>query len=161
MIALLRTVAYAWRQDALAANAQQVLTLGKELHGRLAVMGGHLARLGRSIQGAADSYNRTLASLETRVLVSARRFADLNVVDDDLETPAAANPQLSAVSAPELLASVNETFVAIDEIAVGVRGAAGSRTEGTSDDEGTLDAGMLGTINAPGRHERDRDAGAS
>ncbi|WP_265520866.1 DNA recombination protein RmuC [Oerskovia flava] len=115
MIALLRTVAYAWRQDALAENAQQVLVLGKELHGRLAVMGNHLAKLGRQLQGAADSYNRTVGSLETRVLVSARRFADLEVVDGDLPTPPAANPQLSAISAPELLASVNESVVAIDE----------------------------------------------
>lgn len=115
MVALLRTVAYAWKQDALATNAQQVLTLGKELHGRLAVMGGHLAKLGRQLQSAADSYNRTVGSLETRVLVSARRFADLHVVDEDLPVPETVNPQLSAVSAPELLASVNETFVAIDE----------------------------------------------
>ncbi len=115
MVAMLRTIAYAWRQDALATNAQQVLTLGKELHGRLAVMGSHLAKLGRQLQSAADSYNRTVGSLETRVLVSARRFADLHVVDDELTTPPTVNPQLSAVSAPELLASVNESVVAIDE----------------------------------------------
>jgi len=115
MVAMLRTVAYAWRQDALATNAQQVLTLGKELHGRLAVMGSHLSKLGRQLQSAADSYNRTVGSLETRVLVSARRFADLHVVDDELTTPAPVNPQLSAISAPELLASVNESVVAIDE----------------------------------------------
>ncbi|MGN7704070.1 DNA recombination protein RmuC [Cellulosimicrobium sp. 22601] len=115
MVAMLRTIAYAWRQDALATNAQQVLTLGKELHGRLAVMGSHLAKLGRQLQSAADSYNRTVGSLETRVLVSARRFADLHVVDDDLTTPPTVNPRLSAVSAPELLASVNESVVAIDE----------------------------------------------
>ena len=77
LIALLRTVAYAWRQDALATNAQQVLTLGKELHGRIATLGTHLARLGRAIDGAAGAYNQTVSSLETRVLVSARRFADL------------------------------------------------------------------------------------
>ncbi len=65
MVAMLRTIAYAWRQDALATNAQQVLTLGKELHGRLAVMGSHLAKLGRQLQSAADSYNRTVGSLET------------------------------------------------------------------------------------------------
>ena len=160
MIALLRTVAYAWRQDALAANAQQVLTLGKELHGRLAVMGSHLAKLGRSIQGAAESYNKTVASLETRVLVSARRFADLNVVDEDLETPAPANPQLSAVSAPELLASVNESVVALDELS-GPSGTGAENGPRSDSGSGVLDAGMLGTINGPGRHERDRGADAS
>lgn len=115
LMALLRTVAYAWRQDALAENAQKVLTIGKELHGRLATMGTHLNRLGRQIQGAADSYNKTVASLETRVLVSARRFAELDVVDDALESPAPVNPQLSALSSPELLASVDETFVELSD----------------------------------------------
>ncbi len=114
LLALLRTVAYAWRQDALAANAQQVLTLGKELHGRLATLGGHLARLGRTLDGAATAYNQTVASLEPRVLVSARRFQDLGVVDADLPTPAAVNPRLSAVSAPELLAGPADGVVPID-----------------------------------------------
>ncbi|GEO34692.1 DNA recombination protein RmuC [Cellulomonas aerilata] len=108
LLALLRTVAYAWRQDSLAANAQQVLTLGKELHGRLATLGGHVTRLGRALDSAAGAYNQTVSSLETRVLVTARRFADLDVVDADLPTPPAANPRLSAVSAPELLTCVGD-----------------------------------------------------
>ncbi|MGN8246850.1 DNA recombination protein RmuC [Cellulomonas soli] len=115
LLALLRTVAYAWRQDALAENAQAVLTLGKELHGRLATMGSHLARLGRSLDAAAGAYNQTVSSLETRVLVSARRFAALDVVDGELPTPPPVNPQLSAVSAPELLASVSEQVVPLPE----------------------------------------------
>ncbi|WP_407344356.1 DNA recombination protein RmuC [Pengzhenrongella phosphoraccumulans] len=114
LIALLRTVAYAWRQDALAANAQQVLTLGKELHGRIATLGSHLAKLGRALDSAAGAYNQTVSSLETRVLVSARRFADLKVVDGDLPTPPPVNPQLSAVSAPELVASATDQIVALD-----------------------------------------------
>jgi DNA recombination protein RmuC len=119
LLTLLRTVAYAWRQDALAANAQQVLTLGKELHGRLATMGGHLTRLGRAIDAAAGAYNQTVGSLESRVLVSARRFADLHVVDDELVTPAPANPRLSALSAPELVASADERVVAFEDLALG------------------------------------------
>ncbi len=115
LLALLRTVAYAWRQDALAGNAQTVLDLGKELHGRIATLGGHVARLGRALDSAAAAYNQTVASLETRVLVSARRFADLHVVDGDLPTPAPVNPQLSAVSAPELLASASEQLLALDD----------------------------------------------
>jgi DNA recombination protein RmuC len=116
LLALLRTIAYAWRQDALASNAQAVLTLGKELHGRLATMGLHLTRLGRAIDAAAGAYNQTVSSLETRVLVSARRFADLNVVDGDLPTPPPANPRLSAVSAPELVASATEQVVALADL---------------------------------------------
>ena len=123
LLTLLRTVAYAWRQDALAANAQQVLTLGKELHGRLATMGSHLARLGRSIDAAAGAYNQAVGSLESRVLVSARRFADLHVVDGDLPTPDPANPRLTALSAPELVASVDEHVVAFDDLVLGDRGA--------------------------------------
>jgi DNA recombination protein RmuC len=119
LLALLRTIGYAWRQDALAANAQAVLTLGKELHGRLATMGSHLARLGRAIDATAGAYNQTVSSLETRVLVSARRFADLNVVDAELPTPPPANPRLSAVSAPELVASVAEQVVVLDEATSG------------------------------------------
>jgi DNA recombination protein RmuC len=103
LLALLRTIAYAWRQDSLAANAQQVLALGKELHGRIATLGAHLGKLGRALDGAAGAYNATVSCLETRVLVSARRFADLDVVDADLPTPPTVNPRLSAVSAPELL----------------------------------------------------------
>jgi DNA recombination protein RmuC len=114
LLALLRTISYAWRQDALASNAQAVLSLGKELHGRLATMGSHLAKLGRAIDSAAGAYNQTVSSLETRVLVSARRFADLHVVDADLPTPDPVNPQLSAVSAPELVASAEEQIVMFD-----------------------------------------------
>ena len=103
LVALLRTVAYAWRQEALAENAQHVLTLGRELHSRLATMGAHLAKLGRQIDGAATTYNRAVASLETRVLVTARRFSELQVVDVDLDAPPPAITQVARLSAPELL----------------------------------------------------------
>jgi DNA recombination protein RmuC len=122
LLALLRTVAYAWKQDALATNAQNVLSLGKELHGRLSTMGGHLTRLGRALEGAASAYNQAVGSLETRVLVSARRFADLGVVEGDLCAPAPVDPRLSMVSAPELVASAAEQVVALDD----ARGAARS-----------------------------------
>ncbi len=87
LVALLRTVAYAWRQEALARNTAEVHALGRELHGRLAVLSGHLARLGRSLDGSVRSFNETVSSLESRVLVSARRFADLSVTSADLEAP--------------------------------------------------------------------------
>ncbi|MDQ0424388.1 DNA recombination protein RmuC [Cellulomonas iranensis] len=136
LLTLLRTVAYAWRQDALAANAQQVLTLGKELHGRLATMGGHLTRLGRAIDAAAGAYNQTVGSLESRVLVSARRFADLHVVDDELPTPEPANPRLTALSAPELVASAADRLAALDER---VLGDPATRRDARSLDDGPAD----------------------
>lgn len=103
LMALLRTVAYTWRQEALADNAQQVHALGKELHGRLATLGGHLARLGGSLDTAVRAYNQTVGSLETRVLVSARRLSDLKVVSDDLPSPEPVDLAARVPQAPELV----------------------------------------------------------
>lgn len=113
LVALLRTVAYAWRQESLAANAQQVLTLGRELHGRLATLGGHVGRLGRQLDGAVRAYNDSVSSLESRVLVSARRLAELHVTDAELETPAQVDRATRQLQAPELVASQTERFVAL------------------------------------------------
>jgi DNA recombination protein RmuC len=103
LMALLRTVAYTWRQEALAANARQVHALGKELHTRLATLGGHLSRLGSSLDTAVRSYNQAVGSLETRVLVSARRLAELQVVDDDLPAPEPVDLATRTPRAPELV----------------------------------------------------------
>jgi DNA recombination protein RmuC len=87
LIALLRTVAYAWRQEALTRNAVQIHTLGRELYARLATMGGHLTKLGAALGAAVGAYNRTVGSLESRVLVSARKFAELGISDDPIDPP--------------------------------------------------------------------------
>jgi DNA recombination protein RmuC len=113
LIALLRTVAYGWRQEALARNAQQVHQLGRELHGRLATMGTHVAKLGRSLDGAVESYNRTVSSLEARVLVTARRLTELKVSDEELEAPGRIERMPQVVSAPELVASAGESLIAL------------------------------------------------
>lgn len=115
LVALLRTVGYAWRQEALAANAQQVLTLGRELHGRLATLGGHVGRLGRQLDGAVRAYNDSVSSLESRVLVSARRLAELRVTDDELETPAQVDRTTRRLQAPELVAAEPDRVVRLDE----------------------------------------------
>ena len=103
LLALLRTVAYAWRQDALASNAQAVLDLGKELHGRIATLGGHLSKVGRAIDGAATAYNQSIASLESRVLVSARRLAELRVTDEVVDAPTQVDRAARQLQAPELV----------------------------------------------------------
>ena len=90
LVALLRTVAYTWRQRELAENAEQVHRLGKELHDRLVTFDGHLTKLGRALGGAVGAYNDAVGSLERRVLSKARQFQALGVVG-----PASALPRLS------------------------------------------------------------------
>jgi DNA recombination protein RmuC len=114
LIALLRTVAYTWRQEALARNAARVHELGRELHARLATMGGHVAKLGKQLGGAVEAYNRTVTSLESRVLVTARRFGELGVVTDELDTPEQVERSPRTVQAVELVASATDALVALD-----------------------------------------------
>jgi DNA recombination protein RmuC len=116
LIALLRTVAYSWRQEALARNAAQVHQLGKELHSRLATMGTHVAKLGRSLDGAVASYNQTVSSLEARVLVTARKLTDLEVADEEIPEPAQVERSPRTISAPELVASAADSLVALHEL---------------------------------------------
>ena len=102
LVALLRTVAYAWRQEALARNAVQVHTLGRELYTRLSTMGAHLTRLGSSLGSAVGAYNKAVGSLESRVLVSARKFAELGISDDPLDPPEQVELTPRQLQSPEL-----------------------------------------------------------
>ena len=77
LIALLRAVAYGWRQETLAENAKAISELGQELYKRVSDLGGHMEKLGKGLSTAINSYNSAVGSLETRVLVSARRFKEL------------------------------------------------------------------------------------
>ncbi len=87
LIALLRTVSLGWRQEALAGQAREIHQLGRDLHERLGTLVTHVDNVGRSLNAAVGHYNAAVGSLESRVLVSARRFADLSVTDDDLPAP--------------------------------------------------------------------------
>lgn len=111
LVALLRTVAYTWRQETVAANAEQVLALGRELHSRLATLGGHMARLGSALGAAVSRYNETVGSLERKVLVSARRFTDLEVATSPLVGPRPVGAAVRPLQAEELLASASDTLI--------------------------------------------------
>ena len=113
LIALLRTVGYTWRQEALAANAHDVLMLGRELYARLSTMGRHVGTLGTRLNSAVQSYNDTVASLESRVFTTARRLVDLKVTTEELEAPKPIELVARKVQKSELVASANETLVSL------------------------------------------------
>ena len=104
LVSMLRTAQYAWQQAALSDNARAVFDLGRELYERLSGLGRHVDRLGRALSTTVATYNQTVGSLESRVLVSARKLNDLGVVDGSLESPGMVEEQARALAAPELVA---------------------------------------------------------
>jgi DNA recombination protein RmuC len=78
LIALLKAIAYGWRQERLTENAERISRLGRELHGRLATLSDHFANMGQRLGSAVRAYNAALGSLESRVIASARRLEELD-----------------------------------------------------------------------------------
>lgn len=105
LFALCKAVAYGWRAEEQTKNAEHIARLGKELYKRLSVMGGHAASVGKALDAAVGRYNQFVGSLESQVMVSARRFEDLHVDHEGKELPdlppVEASPR--ALSRPELL----------------------------------------------------------
>jgi len=87
LLALLKAVYYGWRQEALADNARQVSDLGALLYERLAKLGEHWASVGKNLGQAVKAYNDATGSLESRVMVSARKFEELHVVPAGKKLP--------------------------------------------------------------------------
>ncbi|NVM20322.1 MAG: DNA recombination protein RmuC [Desulfobacterales bacterium] len=83
LISLLKAVAFGWRQETMAKNAELISNLGKELYERISTMAEHLDRLGRNIEKCASSYNQVVGSFERRVLASARKFSELGIKKRD------------------------------------------------------------------------------
>lgn len=85
LMALLRTVAHTWRTDALNRDAREVLDAGRELHHRLGTFTSHLSKVGRSLDSSVAAFNEAVGSLQSRVMVTARRFEELELTGTALD----------------------------------------------------------------------------
>jgi DNA recombination protein RmuC len=102
LIGMLRAISYGWKQAALADKAAEVFKLGRELHERLGKMGASFDTLGRRLSSAVNAYNDTIGTVETRVMVSARRFRDLQVSEGELTPVQPIEAPVRQIQAPEL-----------------------------------------------------------
>ena len=117
LIGLLRAIALGWREEALALNAQEVAELGKQLYERIGKLAGHWTEVGSRLEKAVVAYNNSVGKLESRVLVTARRFQELKAAPEgeEIEAPAPVDTLPRALQASELTAS--EIGQSLDRIA--------------------------------------------
>ncbi|MDT0202151.1 DNA recombination protein RmuC [Nocardioides sp. AE5] len=108
LIALLKTVALGWTHERLAEQTQAIHELARDLHARLGTLGDHFDKMGRSLKASVEHYNRAVGSLESRVLVTARRLEDLGVQGEHLRPPEPVVEQPRPLTAAELLDAVAE-----------------------------------------------------
>jgi DNA recombination protein RmuC len=106
LLALLRTVAFTWQQDALTANARELMKVGRELYDRLGTLGTHTAKMGAALQRSVEAYNQMVGALEARVLVSARKMRDLEVVEAEIPQPVPLETGPRVLTAMELIEAV-------------------------------------------------------
>lgn len=145
LVALLKSIAYGWRQLALARNASRIRDLAATLYKRLGTFTGHLAGLGRQLEGSVKGFNKAVGSLERSVLPAARRFAELGIEGETLETLEPVEPLPRTVAEP----------------------GSGDRDGASGEDAGTRDAGdadgmpSAESAAAPASGSRDRGARGS
>jgi DNA recombination protein RmuC len=104
LIGLLRTVAYGWQQETVAESARAISILGRDLYDRLGVFAGHFAKVGRGLDTAVGAFNQAVSSFETRLLVTARKFPEHGVTNDDLPPVQQVERKPVVLSAPEVVA---------------------------------------------------------
>jgi DNA recombination protein RmuC len=98
MVALAKSVAYGWRQEQSAKNAQEIADLGRELYRRMALMADKMGKVGDAIEKSVKSYNELVGSVESRVLPQARKFKELGAGDAGIDIAAA--PQIEVATRP-------------------------------------------------------------
>ncbi|RPI52350.1 MAG: DNA recombination protein RmuC, partial [Deltaproteobacteria bacterium] len=104
LIAVLRAVAYGWRQDKIAESAQAISKIGSELYERLSVFADHFSGVGKGLDRAIETYNRAAGSLESRILPAARRFTELGAASKKEISPISLVERSSrTLQAPELV----------------------------------------------------------
>jgi DNA recombination protein RmuC len=109
LISLLKAVSYGWKQETVAANAERVAEMGREIHKRVADLAAHVVKLGRHLAGSVESYNAFVGSLESRVLTTARRFRELEAAGAEIVPEISPVESVTrVVQAPELTASAPE-----------------------------------------------------
>ncbi len=102
LVALLRTVAATWQQETVAESAREVHALGRELYERVGKVGEHFSKLGRSLNSTVSAYNDAIGSLETRVLVTARKLEE-HGIGSELDAPAPVDRTTRPLTAAELV----------------------------------------------------------
>jgi len=103
LIGLAKTVSYVWRQEKMTENAREAAKLGEQLYERIAVLAGHIEKLGKSLNGAVDNYNKMNSSLDKRVLPTMRKFEDLSIAPPDKTLPEPKRIEVSADSGAKTL----------------------------------------------------------
>jgi DNA recombination protein RmuC len=110
LVALLRAVAYGWRQEKESQNAQAIAAVGRELYERLSAFADRLAGVGKNLTQAKEAYNKAVGSLESRILPSARKLKGLGAIDaDEIDAPPLIEIETRPITSDELLRSNTES----------------------------------------------------